>query len=101
MAKRLERPTALGLITGALGKFAAQQAVHSVIDKFAAQIVHSPEVAERLARVMYEHENGTRATAWGKLADDERRLWQERVDVVVKEIAAMTRPRIGLKGGDR
>ena len=89
-----EAPTALGMITGALGKFAAQQAVHSVIDKFAAQITRDPAIRDHLAQTMYEREHDT-LEPWLDLKPREKEVWLRRVDCVVREIAAMTKPRIG------
>lgn len=93
MAKRSEAPSALGLITGALGKFATQQAVHSVVDKFAANILRNPEVREHVAQVMYEREGNL--DPWSELKPRDKEIWLRRVSCVLSEIVAMTQPRLG------
>lgn len=93
MAKRLAQPGALGPILGALGRFASQQAVHSVVDKFAGGIVRNPEIRAHLAQTMYEREQDMRP--WAELKAAEREVWLRRVDCVVREISTMTQPKLG------
>lgn len=93
MAKRSTPPSAFGLITGALGKFATQQAVHSVVDKFAANITRNPEVREHIAQVMYEREGNL--DPWSELKPRDKEIWLRRVSCVLQEVVVMTMPRIG------
>jgi len=96
MGKRTTtQPTISQVVLGELFRFGKQRAVHGVVDKFAAQILRDPDIREHLAQSMYERENGTRAMAWSKLADDDRELWLSRVDCVVREISSMTEPKLG------
>ncbi len=95
MPKRSEAPSALGMITGALGKFAAQQAIHGVVDKFAANILRNPEMREHLAQVMYEREHDT-LDPWSALTPRQKEPWMRRIDCVLREIVEMTKPRVGM-----